>query len=668
MATLSKGDLEAQLREEKKDIERGRLKEDTPLDLSENFQKLCHACRQGDLKVCQEMILAGASINAVDAFDYTPLILASLCGHYEVVRLLLESGALCERDTFQGERALYNALTIKIRNLLLQYDYSKNADPLQPLAAHISSLLTKHQPQTSDIVLNTTTTSLKLHKFILAIRSPFFKRKLSVSPETSAFRLPSNIPAESLAIAVRFLYLGDLPSEITVPLHSRFTENDILIGVDKLSRLLELPEMWDRLIEGGDRRQARQKRADDVSFARDQIQAWLHDKIFKHKIVIDSDKVDSLRFAGVNGVFADVLLSAEQEEADELEILQYDGHENNRNLGEDHRGLPIGPFATINRLDAPVRAVRTSTLYPVHRAILIRSEYFHTMFTSSFQEAILPIPESVLQVIKVNCGSDTLETILTYLYTERIDIPLELSFELLVTADELLIDVLKTKAAVAISTLGSKGSFDQPKDGSDGSESDRRSLSIFDVVRAGWLTRVPRLEDFGAKYIADRLEDYIDVAEFEDIIRESAHRVVARQETDTIELLDEIRYYLGERFRLRFENIGREAMMDEEASPDRDTIMSPFTNFPQLDDGDDNRDDDAFMATPQDTGPLLESAGIMADQKGLGIGQADKGFSMAGVRTADSELAGDEFATHAFDYEILLDKIDRLLERLRLDA
>ena len=29
---------------------------------------------------------------------------ASLCGHYEVVQLLLESGALCERDTFQGER------------------------------------------------------------------------------------------------------------------------------------------------------------------------------------------------------------------------------------------------------------------------------------------------------------------------------------------------------------------------------------------------------------------------------------------------------------------------------------------------------------------------------------------------------------------------------------
>lgn len=67
---------------------------------------------------------------------------ASLCGHYEVVQLLLEAGALCLRDTFQGQRCLYNALNDRIRNLLLSYDYSKSTDPLQPFAAHITSLLT----------------------------------------------------------------------------------------------------------------------------------------------------------------------------------------------------------------------------------------------------------------------------------------------------------------------------------------------------------------------------------------------------------------------------------------------------------------------------------------------------------------------------------------------
>ena len=60
-------------------IENGILKEDNPLDISENFRKLCEACRRGDLKVCQEMITEGANINAKDLFDYTPLILVSRC-------------------------------------------------------------------------------------------------------------------------------------------------------------------------------------------------------------------------------------------------------------------------------------------------------------------------------------------------------------------------------------------------------------------------------------------------------------------------------------------------------------------------------------------------------------------------------------------------------------
>ena len=65
------------LHEEKKLIENGVLKEDNPLDNSENFHRLCEACRRGDLKACQEMITEGANINAKDLFDYTPLILVS---------------------------------------------------------------------------------------------------------------------------------------------------------------------------------------------------------------------------------------------------------------------------------------------------------------------------------------------------------------------------------------------------------------------------------------------------------------------------------------------------------------------------------------------------------------------------------------------------------------
>src|SRR6201992_680995 len=135
---------------------------------------------------------------------------ASLCGHYEMVQLLLESGALCERDTFQGERCLYNALTDRIRNLLLSYDYSKSSNPLQPLAAHITSLLTRDIPKTHDLSLICGNEILHAHKFILSSRSPYFWKKLPQTPEITSFRLPNTIPIDSIIAAIRFLYFGEI--------------------------------------------------------------------------------------------------------------------------------------------------------------------------------------------------------------------------------------------------------------------------------------------------------------------------------------------------------------------------------------------------------------------------------------------------------------------------
>ena len=75
---LRKDELEVQLKDEHQLIRDGVLRDESPLDLSPEFQKLCDACRIGDLKGCQEALSAGANINARDAFDYTPLICVSL--------------------------------------------------------------------------------------------------------------------------------------------------------------------------------------------------------------------------------------------------------------------------------------------------------------------------------------------------------------------------------------------------------------------------------------------------------------------------------------------------------------------------------------------------------------------------------------------------------------
>jgi ankyrin repeat and BTB/POZ domain-containing protein 1 len=71
----SKGQLEMHLLAEKKGISEGRLMDHNPLDTSGTFRELCEASRRGDVKVCQELITLGANINAVDEFDYSPLVL-----------------------------------------------------------------------------------------------------------------------------------------------------------------------------------------------------------------------------------------------------------------------------------------------------------------------------------------------------------------------------------------------------------------------------------------------------------------------------------------------------------------------------------------------------------------------------------------------------------------
>lgn len=75
---LNKHEIEKALRDEHEEIKAGRLKEENPLDNSEEFRLLCEACRRGDLKVCQEKITEGVNINARDRFDYTPLILVGM--------------------------------------------------------------------------------------------------------------------------------------------------------------------------------------------------------------------------------------------------------------------------------------------------------------------------------------------------------------------------------------------------------------------------------------------------------------------------------------------------------------------------------------------------------------------------------------------------------------
>ena len=386
-----------------------------------------------------------------------------------------------------------------------------------------------------------------LHKFILSARSPYFQKKLAAAPDTTSWRLSNAISPRAFEIAIRHLYLGELPLEISLGAGANEDEQYVLTGIEKLSRQLEIHNLWDSILEGVDRRIARQRRTDEVQKGRDQLEQWYRDNILKHRVVVDSDKASQVRWDQDNAIFADVLLRGDKEPDSHSDDENSEKGEDStsqplRTTADPLNGIPVGPRVGPSRSPSRVRKQRKSTLFPAHRAILLRSEFFSTMFSSSFKEAQ---NTDFLQIIPIDCSPDVLEVVLTFLYTEKADFPLDIAIDVLFAADQLLIEKLKAKAAVVISTLGSGNvasatSFGTSTEAADTKPSEEAEpVNIYDVIRAGWLTRVHRLEEFAARYIAFRMEDYIDEEDFADLIAESASRITQRQETDSIELLDE---------------------------------------------------------------------------------------------------------------------------------
>jgi ankyrin repeat and BTB/POZ domain-containing protein 1 len=135
-------------------------------------------------------------------------------------------------------------------------------------------------------------------------------------------------------------------------------------------------------------------------------------------------------------------------------------------------------------------------------------------------------------------------------------------------------------------------------------------------------------------------------------VQESASRIQGRQETDTVELVDDIRYYLSERFRLRFEDAGLDEMMDEDAEAVAAASLQDQKSIPPP--------EDEGVDVHSGLTPPGEEAGFAPDLEFL--------ESQGIVRTLDGDVAGDEFAQDAMNYQILLGKLERLMETLGLDG
>lgn len=362
-----------------------------------------------------------------------------------------------------------------------------------------------------------------------------------MTPNVKSLKLAINVPTEALQVAIRFLYMGDLNLESLMLATTLATEEDILKGIDKISKQLEIESLWQEILVGTNRRLARQKRQEEIARGREQMDYWYRENVLKHKIEVSSDLVMDVKWSQENNIFADILLRADEPTVEEVKC-----HERQEpaqgDAADDAVGSSSIPIGSFKQADCPSteQSPEKSILFPAHRAMLVRSDYFQTMFASPFREAAT---STHLHIVTVDCSPAVLELVLDYLYTEKADIPLHLAVDVIFAADMLMIDKLKTKAAVVLSTLGngSVSLADRTHTGIGEEEgpAEGELINIYDVLRAAWITRVQRLETFSARYIAYRLEDYIDDPDFEILVKESAERIQTRQDTDTIELIDE---------------------------------------------------------------------------------------------------------------------------------
>lgn len=459
------------------------------------------------------------------------------------------------------------------------------------------------------------------------------------------------MPVEAFRLVAQYLYLGELPRELVDP-RSPTSEEEVFKGIDKISKQLEVEKLWEAALTMDDRRLARQRYQDEIQRAQEQIESFFKEHVVRHKMIVETRKVNEIKWKQDNSIFADCLLRADDydgEDGDEVEVEREASV-----IGAN--GIPIEAASQTPDPKDARRKPQKSTVFPVHKAMLIRSPYFETMFSSEFMEAQ---ESEYLRIIKVDCTPEVLEIILTFMYSEKSDCPLDLALELLYTSDMLLMDRLKSKAAQAISTLGSAtGNILVDRTHSEGQSEqlEVEPINVYDVIHAAWDLRVQRLEEFAARYLAYRLEDYIDEPEFAELIQESASRLKVRQETDTIELLDDIRYYLSERFRLRFEDAGLDEMLDEEGEIRSEAVEGLMAANGEGREFVKEADTEATSNAAFDPGSSQKE---VADGDVVGVG---------GVKTLEGEVVDDEFDLDAMNYQILLRKIDTILDKLKLDA
>lgn len=101
---------------------------------------------------------------------------------------------------------------------------------------------------------------------------------------------------------------------------------------------------------------------------------------------------------------------------------------------------------------------------------------------------------------------------------------------------------------------------------------------------------------------------------------------------------------------MRFEDSGLDDLMDEKGEINAEAAQA-------ISDAAEASEANDIKIVPSDDLALVSESDPAANP-----------FMNGNIKTLDGDTAGDEFAADAINYQVLLGKIDKLLDKLKLDA
>eukprot|EP00794_Sanderia_malayensis_P006096 gene6096-6800_t len=465
------------------------------------IRDIFQAAKLGDLEklrnLCEEQII---DFNIRDEWDSTPLYYACLCGHEDMVEFMLKNGARCKANTFDGERCLYAALTQQIKQTLKQYK-AITAQCMRREYFHEFLRSSFQQPMFHDIIFDVHGKMIQAHKVIVTARCPYMAKMFQTKwKDRRVITIKHHrVDVTAFHYFIQYLYTGRVDMSLA------FTDSFIVICKQcKMSGLISEVEtalrnfhryadskpgyMKDRvsLLTIGQGTECSQLNWDFTSVAECCIPSAI-----AYKVQISSALPD--------------IFGIELDEDDDKED----------DCVFDLQNFPPYADMCIN--------VGGHKLF-CHQVFMCgRSEYFSALrnFSMSQEDKNTDMFEVTLNDI----SAEAFVSVLYYIYTDRCQLSSDNLLEVLYFSDMFLLAGLRQQCSVILAH-------------------DINCHNVVQVCKIARLYKLHRLEAQCCEFMADRLSEVICQSEFAELVRDDATGIQGRQETDSIPIIDDIRYHI----------------------------------------------------------------------------------------------------------------------------